>query len=147
MGGRPAADAGSEVTVLVDTSAWVELFRATGSRVHQEMARRNSAEESFAICGPVEMEVLAGALTDSDLRNIRAAFSNGMTIGVQPHHFDQAAGLYRMCRAAGFTVRSMIDCLIATIAMDEDVEVLHHDRDFGAIAQVIPLRIHPASIN
>lgn len=135
------------MTVLVDTSAWVELFRATGSRVHHEMARRNRAEENFAICGPVAMEVLAGALDESDLRNIRAALSNGVTIGVHPHHFDQAAGLYRMCRAAGFTVRSMMDCLIATIALDEDVEVLHHDRDFDAIAQVVPLRIHPASVN
>lgn len=147
MGRGPAADAGSEVTVLVDTSVWIEYFRDTGVPGTAFLQKSADSDGAFRTCGPVIMEVLAGARNDDDLATMTSILSRGHGILTQPEHFDGAASLYRACRAQGITVRSMIDCLIATIAMDEDVEVLHHDRDFGAIAQVIPLRIHPASIN
>jgi predicted nucleic acid-binding protein len=52
----------------------------------------------------------------------------------------EAAGLYRTARARGVTVRSSVDCLIAACALRHDLEVLHRDRDFDAIARVSPLR-------
>jgi len=61
-------------------------------------------------------------------------------------HFEEAAAIHRHCRRNGVAVRSMIDCVIAAIALREDHEVLHADRDFNAIASVLPLRIHSASI-
>ena len=48
--------------------------------------------------------------------------------------------LYRSARRTGLTVRSSADCLIAVCALRHDLEVLHRDRDFAAIAKVAPLR-------
>ena len=134
------------MTVLIDTSAWVEYFRSTGSEVNRATTELHRSNDPFFTCGPVGMELRAGAQNDRVLTDIDAALCAGETLPVQPHHFDQAATLYRTCRAEGFTIRSLIDCLIAVVAMSQDAEILHHDRDFNTIAQVVPLRVHAASL-
>jgi hypothetical protein len=54
--------------------------------------------------------------------------------------FSEAVDLYRSARRAGLTVRSSIDCLIAACAIRHDLEVLHRDRDYAALAEVSALR-------
>jgi predicted nucleic acid-binding protein len=44
-----------------------------------------------------------------------------------------SAELYRRCRGRGETVRKLIDCLIAAIAIRERATVLHNDRDFDVL--------------
>ena len=46
----------------------------------------------------------------------------------------EAAELYRSARRAGLTVRSSVDCLIATCAIRNSLRVMHKDRDFDALA-------------
>ena len=134
------------MSVLVDTSAWVEYFRRHDSAPSDTVRSLATTGESFLTCGPVTMEVLAGAATPSVLDTIHRILALGSDIPVDLKHFEEAAALYRACRAQGVTIRSLIDCLIAVLAMAEGVEVLHHDRDFDAIARVVPLRIHPGSL-
>lgn len=52
----------------------------------------------------------------------------------------EAVDLYRSARRMGRSVRSSVDCLIAACALRNDLEVLHRDRDFAALAAVSPLR-------
>ena len=40
--------------------------------------------------------------------------------------------------AAGVTVRSAIDCLIARVAIERELILLHDDRDLENVARVIP---------
>ena len=54
---------------------------------------------------------------------------------------EDAASIYRACRRIGHTVRSTNDCLIAAIAIRNDVPVLHRDRDYDVIAQITGLRV------
>jgi len=49
----------------------------------------------------------------------------------------EAARIYGACRAAGVTIRSSVDCLIARIAIEHDLALLHDDRDFEDIARVV----------
>jgi predicted nucleic acid-binding protein len=51
------------------------------------------------------------------------------------------------CRRKGMTIRSTIDCLIAQIAIEHDLELLHSDRDFENMVSVIPeLKIHQRTL-
>ena len=54
--------------------------------------------------------------------------------------FSEAVDLYRSARRNGFTIRSSVDCLIASCAIRHDLEVLHRERDYAAIARVSALR-------
>jgi len=42
------------------------------------------------------------------------------------------------CRRAGITIRSSIDCLIARVAIEHGLMLLHDDRDFERISKVVP---------
>jgi hypothetical protein len=53
-----------------------------------------------------------------------------------------AAGLYRKCRKKGVTIRSTIDLLIAQIAVENDLILMHHDTDFQNIAKVCSLKLY-----
>jgi len=53
--------------------------------------------------------------------------------------FLEAARIYSLGRRQGLTIRSSTDCLIAAIAIENNVPVWHADRDFSAIARLTPL--------
>jgi len=55
--------------------------------------------------------------------------------------FRSAATLYRDAKQFGHTVRSLVDCLVAAVALRHDATVVHLDRDFELLALVSPLRV------
>lgn len=126
--------------ILVDSSAWIEFLRGTGSPV----ARRVDAmldEDTIAVCDPVRMELLAGARTDRDADRLRSLLARGAEVPVETTHYEDAALAYRACRRQGETVRSLVDCLIASVAVAADIPVLHADSDFDVLARHTALRI------
>jgi predicted nucleic acid-binding protein len=125
--------------ILLDTSAWVEFLRDTGSSVCQRVDDLLPAD--FAVCDPVRMEVLAGARDERHLAALRGLLARGVVLPVGPVEYEEAAALYRSCRRRGRTVRKLIDCLIAACAITADVPVLHADADFDVLAEVTALRV------
>lgn len=126
--------------ILVDTSAWVEFLRDTGSPVCEEVDRL--VEAGAYITDPISMEVLAGARDDHHLRNLRGLLARAEFLRCESGDYESAALLYRSTRSRGHTVRKLIDCLIAAVAIRHDVAVLHADVDFGVLALHTDLRLH-----
>jgi len=124
---------------LIDTSAWVEFLRDTGSpaclRVDELLA------DDFSVCEPVRMEVLAGARDEQHLRDLRRLLARGQLIATVSADFEEAAMLYRACRRRGTTVRRMLDCLIGAIAIRVGRPLLHCDGDFEMLARHSLLRL------
>ena len=58
-----------------------------------------------------------------------------------PRDYDEAAVLYRRCRRQGESVRKLMDCLIASVAIRAEVPILHCDADFDVLARHTALRI------
>jgi predicted nucleic acid-binding protein len=126
--------------ILADTSAWVEYLRATGSPAN--VALRVLLDDELAITEPVVMEVLAGARDEHHLARLRALLGRAQLLPSTGADYLDAAAIYRRCRQEGDTVRSLIDCLIAAVAIREDLRVLHNDSDYDVIARHARLRIH-----
>ncbi len=129
--------------ILVDTSTWVEFDRATGSSAHLRLAEliREGSDE-IAVTEPVLAELLAGVRRDDDARRVRRLVTSfGWVHADVVADFEGAAKVYRSCRAAGITPRGLIDCMIASIAIRAGAELLAADRDFEAMASVVPLRL------
>ena len=124
--------------ILIDTSAWVEFLRATGSPA--DLAVQHELAGDIATCDVVRMELLAGGRDDEHLATLRRLLARATLLPTKPQHYDEAALLYRRTRSAGLTVRGLTDCLIAAVALDHDAVVLHDDRDFTALAQVSRLQ-------
>ena len=128
--------------ILVDTSAWIEFLRNTGSTVCALVDDLLARE--VAICDAVRMEVLAGARDESHLLSLRRLLARASVIPTRATDYEDAAALYRRCRRQGETVRKLMDCLIASIAIRAGVAVLHDDADFEVIARHTELRIYQA---
>lgn len=122
--------------ILVDSSAWIEFQRATGSPADLRLKTAIEADEPLAVVGLIFLEVLAGAHDESQAKRLNRMLSRCQLLTVQdPSDFESAAALYRACRREGVTVRRLPDCLIAAIAIREGVPLLHQDSDFDAIAR------------
>lgn len=130
--------------ILVDSSAWIEFQRATGSPADRRVTEALEADEELATTGIVTLEVLAGARDGQHEHELRRLLARCRFLGLEePSDHEAAASLYRTCRREGTTIRRLPDCLIATVAMRNRVELLHWDSDFDAIARHAPLSTVP----
>ena len=125
---------------LIDTSAWVEYLRGTGSQTNFKV--REIIDFDAQICDPVRMELLAGARDEQHVVQLEKFLARTTVIKTESIDYDNAAAIYRACRKLGLTIRTHIDCLIAAIAIRTDTDLLHNDSDFDAIAQVTKLKIY-----
>lgn len=124
--------------VLVDTSVWISTFR---SRAPLDLEVLVPFDE-VVTCLPVIQEVLQGFSDEIAYRTAADAMWS-LPIVESPLGSDViqlAVELYRTARRRGLTVRSSVDCTIAACALRHDLEVLHDDRDFGAISRISGLR-------
>jgi len=127
--------------IVVDTSAWVELLRSTGSPVHLRLRDALRKHEEVCITELVVAEVLAGARDPQHTEELRSTLLGFTLLPLNGlDGFERAAALYRACRAAGETLRSIADCLVAAPAIEAGAPVLHADRDFAALARHTPLQ-------
>ena len=125
--------------ILIDTSAWVEFLRGTGSAACQAVDDLLGGD--IAICNPVRMEVLAGARDEQHLADLRRLLARAGVVTTTPADYETAASLYRTCRRQGETVRRLIDCLIAAAAIEARTPILHADIDFDVLARHTPLQV------
>jgi predicted nucleic acid-binding protein len=129
--------------ILADTSAWVEYDRATGSSVDLSLTDLiRQGGDDLAVTEPVLMEVLAGAADGHRTHQLRRLLTSFRWVPFDAvADFEGAAKIYRSCRAAGISPRGLIDCMIANVAIRSGSGLLTADRDFGAMARIVPLRL------
>lgn len=122
--------------ILVDTSAWVEFERATGSPADRRLTSAIERDEPLATSGVVVLELLAGARDERQAADLRRLLDRCDFIPLEePSDNEAAAALYRACRREGTTIRRLPDCLIAAVAIRTGTRLLHQDSDFDALAR------------
>lgn len=130
------------MNVVVDTSVWIDFLngRSTGA-VHILSDALEQGDLIF-LPGLVLTEILQGVDDDEAADELAKRLAE---LPMPPEFDDSdyiaAAALYRDCRNIGQTPRSTIDCLIARTCLVLQVPILARDRDYEAIARVVPLRI------
>lgn len=127
--------------ILVDTSVWIDWLSA-----RPRIGLHLDDLQDFATCGPVVQEVVQGLWDGAESDLIQQAFlaMPRLSDPVPMDLYLAAAGIYRLGRRKGFTIRSSVDCLIAAIAIAHRVPVWHQDRDFTSIARFTALEIYSA---
>jgi predicted nucleic acid-binding protein len=132
--------------ILVDTSAWVEYQRATGSDADRRLQRALEADEPLATTGIVVLELLSGARDEAQAEALRRLLGRCRFLPLEePSDYEAGAAVYRACRRAGTTVRRLPDCLIAAVAIRTGCPLLHQDADFDGIALHTPLATEGAA--
>jgi predicted nucleic acid-binding protein len=131
--------------ILVDTSAWVEYDRATGSATDRRLTTLIDSVGPLAVTEPVVMEVLAGARGEREYDDLRRLLRRFHLLPFDARaDFEGAARIYQRCRRAGITPRGMIDCMIACVAWRTGAALLTSDADLERVAGVLGLDLEDA---
>lgn len=124
--------------ILVDTSAWVEFDRATGSVVDSRLGNLIAGDAQIAVTEPVIMEVTAGARDAAREQDLRRLLGRCNLLRFDAAvDFDAASRIYRTCRRNGVTPRGLIDCMIMSVAHRHGATLLSADGDLRRIARVV----------
>ena len=86
------------------------------------------------------MELLQGARDEKEWLKLSDYLADQDYLEASEETWAAAARLYFDLRRKGLTVRSVIDCCIAEIAMPHGATLLHNDRDFATIAKLRSLK-------
>lgn len=128
--------------MLVDTSAWIEAFRNQLTPYRTLISDHIGSGKLIYTCPIIVQEVLQGVIK-KDYVKTKAALASCILLSLdfQFQMAEDAALIYRSCRAKGITIRKANDFLIAHYALAYNLPLLHKDKDFNSIAKVYPLQI------
>jgi predicted nucleic acid-binding protein len=123
---------------LIDSGVWIDFFRGADTPASRAVTELAQHPTGIAVTQPILLEVLAGA-SPVAARRIERVLGSFLVLDVDVSiDFHQALELYRAVRRDGHTVRSLFDCVIASVALRRGAELVHKDIDFDRIAAVAP---------
>lgn len=125
--------------LLIDTSVWISVFRDRSGQVRQKL-ETIIADREVLITRFTQLELLQGSLNEKEWTLLSTYLSTQEYIELTANSWQEAARIYYDLRRRGLTVRSPIDCCIAQAALENNLLLIHNDRDFETIAQVRPLK-------
>ncbi len=122
--------------VLIDTSVLIDFFRGRETNAVSLFVDIQSKGIPFGINYFIYQEIVQGAQSkkEFDLLNNYLSTQTFYHLKYGRKSHEAAALIYLKCRAKGITVRSTIDLLIVQTAVENDLFLLHDDRDFSNIA-------------
>lgn len=128
---------------LIDSSAWIEYLRPSGSKKVKERVREVLEKDNAISCGIVIVEILRGAKDEKAFKLLRETLSSLPQISVDESVIERAAEWGFKLDRKGKNV-STTDLFIAAAAHEKAV-ILHLDSDFETISSVCGVkqeRIH-----
>ncbi|MDL1977914.1 MAG: PIN domain nuclease [Deltaproteobacteria bacterium] len=119
--------------ILVDTTVWIDFFAARSLPHVVALETIIKRREDICICGIILAEVLQGIRQDTEFRKTRDLFNTLILLPMPYTAFLRSADIYRKLRKIGITIQKPLDCMIASVAIENDIPLLHNDRDFQPI--------------
>ena len=127
--------------IFVDSSVWIDYFN--GRITKQTDLLDAFLEDELIVIGDIVLtEVLQGFQDDRDFIKAGKLFDSlyfmpmlGKRLAVK------SAENYRKLKKKGVTVRKTIDVIIATFCIENDLLLLHSDRDFKIMEKHLALKV------
>lgn len=124
------------MAILVDSSVWIDLFRARPTPQVATLKRLLGRQE-LVLGDLILAEILQGLRNRQETERVADAFRPYPVLSLVGERIARkSAEHYRTLRAEGITVRKTIDCLIATWCIENQTPLLHNDRDFHPFARL-----------
>jgi predicted nucleic acid-binding protein len=127
--------------VIVDTSVLID-YLGNFSTPQTEWIERRTRLQRLGITSLSLTEVLQGIREEFRFAPTLLALSQFQAFETGSRELAiQSAINYRKLRGLGVTIRSTIDCLIATFCIEEGHELLHNDSDFDYFERHLGLQV------
>ncbi len=118
--------------VLVDTSVWMHALRRRGNAEIRSQLRGLVVGGETAITEWILLELMTGLSRPEKGRDLLERFSPVHCISFRPEWWMKACGLAAALRRDGMSPGAT-ECLIATVAIESSVPLIHCDEDFEVI--------------
>jgi len=129
--------------VIVDTTVWIDFFAARDTPHVETLDKLIENGEDICICGIILTEVLQGIRKENEFTKTKKLFDSLICLPMPYEIFLQSAEIFRTLRRKGITIRKSIDCIIASVAIHNNIPLLHNDKDFGFIEKHCKLKSLP----
>jgi predicted nucleic acid-binding protein len=131
--------------IVVDTSAWIDYFNGVDAP-HTRLLDYELQHSRIVTGDLIIAELLQGFRHERDYqaaRRLMSCLEYRDMVGRETAL--QAAANYRKLRKKGVTVRKTIDVLIATFCINNNLPLIHNDRDFDTIEKNLGLKVRKTS--
>ncbi len=125
--------------MLIDTSVLVSMFRDQTGEVAERLEKLVDGGDIY-LTRFTQMELLQGARHDAEWLRLESYLDGQDYVEAGDFTWPEAARIYFDLRRKGLTVRSVVDCCIAQLAIDHQFALIHDNRDFEVIAGLRRLR-------
>lgn len=123
--------------VLVDTSVLIDFFKGKSTPQTQKFEDLERYQIPYGICDLIYQEILQGARSDKEFKQLVSYLSTLPFFQLSSiESIEHSSSRFRKLREKGITIRSTVDHLIAQIAIDNDLRLLHDDQDFYQISKI-----------
>lgn len=124
--------------ILIDTSVWILIFKDKSGTEAEKVQRWLDGRE-VVLTRFNQLELLQGCRDEKEWLLLSSHLEDQTYVEANVLTWQAAARIYFDLRRQGLTVRSPIDCCIAQLALENDLLLLHNDKDFTIINQIRPL--------
>ena len=118
---------------------WIDYLAGSDTEAAGRLAEILNLGSPVGLTGVVYQEVVQGVSSRRELEQTSEYL--GSQTFYHPRDpvgtYREAARMYFDCRRAGITICSAVDCLIARVAIEHDLMLLHDDKDFEKLAEVV----------
>ncbi|WP_373520429.1 PIN domain nuclease [Aquiflexum sp.] len=127
--------------ILADSSVWIDFFNGM-DKPHVEKLYELLGKEIIATGDLIVVEVLQGFQSDSHFETAKEVFERLAYFSLCNKNLAVAtANNYRILRKEGITIRKTIDMVIGTFCIENDITLLHHDKDFIPMEEILNLKV------
>lgn len=122
--------------ILVDTSVWIDYFNGQKSRETEKLDELLSVEQ--VITGDIIMaEILQGFRKDADFYKAKEYLGSLVCLSISNKNIAiKSAENFRYLRKKGITIRKTTDMLIGTFCIENNIPLLHNDKDFLPLTEL-----------
>jgi predicted nucleic acid-binding protein len=126
--------------IFVGSSVWIDYFNGKASR-ETDYLDELLGVQLLATGELVLTEVLQGFRVDADYLQAKQMMLNLEQVSMLNTDIAiKSAENFRTLRKRGLTVRKTIDVIIATVCIEQDLSLLHADKDFQPFHEYLGLR-------
>jgi predicted nucleic acid-binding protein len=116
--------------ILVDTTVWIDFFRGKNTAQVNFFESSLLNQQEIFICGIILTELLQGISNNKEHTLVSSSLESFTYLNMNRETYLLAADIYRQLRAKGITIRKTVDCIIAAAAIENNLLLLHKDKDF-----------------
>jgi len=124
--------------VLIDTSVLIPILKDVRTAETEKFEEIVEKGIPYGICNYVYQELLQGVRTENQFEILKDYLDTQRFYDLRDgrESYANAAKMFFRCQKAGITIRKGVDLIIAQIAVENNLRLLHNDKDFTQLMTV-----------